>query len=136
MINRRTIAVLLLLSAVIVVVIARSSYPRADEDEEEKPIVSSAARVSRDANGQIVIALPPAAQKEIGIVTEILKPVTRPLEVEAYGFVLDPAPLQGAPQSDRMERSPPHQPTTSNRQLSNLEPATCNFQPLTTTGNK
>ena len=93
MTSRRTIVSLLLLSAVVALVIVRGSHPRADEDEEEKPVTSSAARVTHAANGQVVIALPPAAQKEIGIVTEILKPAIRPLEVEAYGFVLDPAPL-------------------------------------------
>ena len=46
-----------------------------------------------DAAGNALITIQPAAQKEIGIATEILMPVTLPLEVEAYGFVLDPAPL-------------------------------------------
>jgi hypothetical protein len=91
--SRRTIALMFLLPAVIALVIARGPHPKAQEEEEEKAISSSGARVTRDASGQVVMALPPAAQKEIGIVTEILKPVIRPLEMEAYGFVLDPAPL-------------------------------------------
>jgi hypothetical protein len=35
----------------------------------------------------------PAAQKETGITTEILMAAVRPVKVEAYGFVMDPAPL-------------------------------------------
>jgi hypothetical protein len=91
--SRRTIALMFLLPAVIALVIGRGPHPKAQEEEEEKAISSSVARVTRDASGQVVMALPPAAQKEIGIVTEILKPVIRPLEMEAYGFVLDPVPL-------------------------------------------
>src|SRR5262249_43427125 len=49
--------------------------------------------VSRDASGNVVLAMGPDVQKEIGITAEILKPVVRPVEVEAYGFILDPAPL-------------------------------------------
>jgi hypothetical protein len=73
--------------------LARATHPRADEEEEEKPITSNVARISRDAAGNVVVAIGAAAQKEIGIATEILKAVVRPVEVEAYGFVLDPAPL-------------------------------------------
>ncbi len=93
MTSRRTIALVFLLSAAIAVAIPTGSRPRADEEEEEKPITSKVARLTHDASGQVMIALPPAAQKEIGILTEILKLVIRPVEVEAYGFVLDPAPL-------------------------------------------
>jgi hypothetical protein len=75
------------------VVLARTYQPRADEEEQEKPITSSAARVSRDAAGNVMVEIGAAAQKEVGIATEILKPVVRPIEVEAYGFVLDPIPL-------------------------------------------
>jgi hypothetical protein len=74
-------------------VFARASRPRADEEQQEKPLTSGVARVSRDAAGNVVIAIGPAAQKEVGITTEILKPAVLPIEVEAYGFVLDPAPL-------------------------------------------
>jgi hypothetical protein len=91
--NRRKIHVLLVVVAVMMLVLARASHPRADEEEEEKPITSSAAQVSRDAAGNVVIAMGPATQKEIGISTEMLKPVVQPVEVEAYGFALDPAPL-------------------------------------------
>jgi hypothetical protein len=65
---------------------------RADEGEE-KPMASSAAQLSRDAAGHVFIAIRPQIQKEIGIATELLKRVVRPREVEAYGFILDPAPL-------------------------------------------
>jgi hypothetical protein len=88
--NRQTIAVLLVV--LMMLVLARASHPRPDE-EEKKPITSSAARVARGTSGDVVIAMGPAAQKEIGITTEILKRVVRPIEVEAYGFVLDPVPL-------------------------------------------
>jgi membrane fusion protein, multidrug efflux system len=89
----RTIAVLLVVGAVMMLVLGRASHARAVDQEEEKAITSSAARISRDAAGNVVVALGPAAQKETGITTEILKAVVRPVEVEAYGFVLDPAPL-------------------------------------------
>ena len=64
----------------------------ADEDEE-KPITSSAAQVSRDATGNVFITIKPTAQKEIGLATSKLESVTRPVEVEAYGYILDPGPL-------------------------------------------
>jgi hypothetical protein len=64
----------------------------ADEDEE-KPITSSAAQVSRDATGNVFITIKPAAQKDIGLATRNLEPVARPVEVEAYGYILDPGPL-------------------------------------------
>ncbi len=35
----------------------------------------------------------PTAQKEIGLATSKLESVTRPVEVEAYGYILDPGPL-------------------------------------------
>jgi hypothetical protein len=89
---RRTIVVLLLVAVVIALALARASHPRADEEGEEKPITSTVARVSRDAAGNVAVTIDPA-QKEIGITTEILKPVARPFEVEGYGFVQDPAPL-------------------------------------------
>ncbi len=69
-----------------------ASRSGADEDEE-KPIVSRAARVSRDAAGNVVVAIQPAAQKAMGLATMKLDAVVRPVEVEAYGFILDPAPL-------------------------------------------
>jgi len=90
--SRRRIAVVLLVAAVMVVARVGFRSARADE-EEEKPITSSAARVWRDAAGNVLITIQPAAQKEIGIATEILKPLVRPIEIEAYGFILDPAPL-------------------------------------------
>jgi hypothetical protein len=83
-----------LLVAVAGMAIALSGLPRAGADEdEEKPITSSAAQISRDSAGHVFIAIRPPTQKEIGITTEVLKPVVRPIEIEAYGFVLDPAPL-------------------------------------------
>lgn len=99
--RHRTKAVLIIAAATMVALFAG---PRARSDEdEEKPITSSAARVSRDAAGQVVIATQPAAQKEIGLTTEALKPVVRPIEVEAYGFVIDPAALSKL-NSDLMSR--------------------------------
>jgi multidrug efflux system membrane fusion protein len=79
-------------AAVLTMALLVASNPRADEDEE-KPIISGAAQVSHDAAGNTYISLRPATQKEIGLTTEALKLVARPIEVEAYGFVLDPAPL-------------------------------------------
>jgi len=64
-----------------------------DEEEEEKPITSSAAQVSRDTAGHVLITIAPAAQKEIGLIAETLRLVVRPVEIEGYGFALDPAPL-------------------------------------------
>lgn len=98
MTHRRRIALALLvvtvrlLAAVIIVAVIRSPSQGADE-EEEKPITSKPAQISRDAAGNVLITLGPAAQKEIGIATEVLKPITLPIEVQAYGSVLDPAPL-------------------------------------------
>jgi hypothetical protein len=74
-------------------VLARVPRGTADDDDDEKPITSSAAQVSRDAAGDILIAIRPAAQKEIGLAIETLTPVVRQVKVEAYGFALDPAPL-------------------------------------------
>jgi len=75
------------------VALGRFSHARADDDDEEKPITSSAAQLSGDAAGHVFIVIRPAAEKEIGITSEILEPVVQPIETEAYGFILDPAPL-------------------------------------------
>ena len=93
MTRHRAITVLLIAMAVIEVALGRFSHARADEDDEEKPIVSSASQLSRDAAGHVFITLRPPIQKEIGITSELLKRIVRPIEVEAYGFILDPAPL-------------------------------------------
>jgi hypothetical protein len=87
--------ILALIAAGIVMIAALGKTPdaTADDDGEEKPITSTAALLSRDAAGHVFIAIRPAAQKEIGITTEILKPTVQPIEIEAYGFILDPAPL-------------------------------------------
>jgi hypothetical protein len=96
--RQRRIALVLLamavmgLAAVIIFALIRCPSARADE-EEEKPISSNTAQISRDRAGHVLITIASAAQKEIGIATEVLKPVILPLEVQAYGFVLDPAPL-------------------------------------------
>lgn len=90
--KRRFMMVLIFAAAVALSVLTRVPHGGADEDEE-KPITSSAAQVSRDAAGHVFIAIRPAAQKEIGLATETLKPVMRAVEVEAYGLVLDPTPL-------------------------------------------
>lgn len=82
----------LIVAAAMVSVVITVRCARADEDEE-KPIITNAARVSRDTAGQVVISIRPGTQKEIRLTTEILTPVVRPVAVEAYGVVLDPAPL-------------------------------------------
>jgi D-alanyl-D-alanine carboxypeptidase len=84
-----------LIAAAVVVIAAlgRTASAKADDDEGEKPITSTATRLSHDAAGHVFIGIRPAAQKEIGITTKILKPSVRPIEIEAYGFILDPAPL-------------------------------------------
>jgi hypothetical protein len=85
---------IMLIAAAAVTIIALASVSRICADEEEEhPITSRAAQVTHDAAGRVVIALRPATQKEIGLATETLTRVTRPLEIEAYGFILDPAPL-------------------------------------------
>jgi hypothetical protein len=89
------IRIVALIAAVFVMisVLGRKRGVSADEDEGEKPITSTTAQLSRDAAGHVLIAIRPAAQKEIGLTTEVLKPIFRSIEVEAYGFILDPAPL-------------------------------------------
>jgi multidrug efflux system membrane fusion protein len=90
--NRRLMIALMFAAVAALSVLTRLPHGGADEDED-KPITSSAAQVSHDAAGHVFIAIRPAAQKEIGLTTETLKPVMKPVEVEAYGFVLDPTPL-------------------------------------------
>jgi hypothetical protein len=82
----------ILAAAVMIVTFGSCSRAKADE-EEAKPITSNVAHVSHDAAGHVVITLRDAARKEIGIATEILKPVVHPVEVRAYGTILDPVPL-------------------------------------------
>ncbi len=89
----RKIAALILAVILMIAALGKTSAVRADDDDDEKPIASTAARLSRDSAGDVVIAIRPAARKEIGIATEILQAVVRPIEIEAYGFILDPAPL-------------------------------------------
>ena len=98
MISRRRIAAVLLVAAVMafaaIMMVAVIRYPATTGDEqEEKPITSDTAQILRDAAGNVLIAIQPATQKEIGIATEILKPVIKPIEIAAYGSILDPAPL-------------------------------------------
>lgn len=90
--HKRT-TVLLVAATVTMVALGRFSSARADESVEEKPPGASAAQLSRDAAGHIFIAIRPQIQKEIGITTKPLERIVRPREVEAYGFILDPAPL-------------------------------------------
>jgi hypothetical protein len=85
--------VVLVGAAVVLAALARFSGARADEDEEGKPITSTTAQLSRDKAGHVFIAIQPAAQKEIGIASEVLQPTARTIGSEAYGFILDPAPL-------------------------------------------
>jgi hypothetical protein len=89
-IRRKT--VLALIAAALMLALMRAPFTGADEDEEQ-PITSSAAQVSRDATGEVFITIKPAAQKDIGLETRKLEPVARPVEVEAYGYILDPGPL-------------------------------------------
>lgn len=70
----------------------RITRARADDDDE-KPITSAAAQVSRSADGRVFVSVRPAAVKEIGLATETLRAAVRPIDLEAYGMVLDPAPL-------------------------------------------
>lgn len=82
----------IVLAAVVAATLGNVSHARADEDDEH-PIVSTAAQISHNAAGQVVIAIRPAAQKRSGLSAELLKPVRRRVEARAYGFVLDPGPL-------------------------------------------
>lgn len=85
--------VVVVAAAVILIALARFSGARADEDEGEKPITSTTAQLSRDKAGHVFIAIQPAAQKEIGITSEVLQASARTIGTEAYGFILDPSPL-------------------------------------------
>jgi hypothetical protein len=89
---RRTAGALTIGALALIVALAGWLHARADEDEE-KPITSNVAQVFRNSSGHTVVAIRPAAQKEIGLTTQVLKGVMRPVEVEAYGFVLDPENL-------------------------------------------
>ena len=89
----RTAIVLVVAAAAVVAAVIRFSNARADDEDEEQRIISRTAQVSRDAAGDVVVAVKPAAQKEIGLRVETLPPVVWAVEAEAYGFVLDPAPL-------------------------------------------
>jgi len=93
MTSRRVPSLLIVAASLIAIAFGNFSHARADESNEKNPIVSSAARLSRDAEGHVVIAIRPQIQKEIGINTELLKRIVRRAEVEAFGFILDPAPL-------------------------------------------
>jgi hypothetical protein len=79
--------------AAIAMMTAIIGITRARADDDEKPITSAAAQVSRGAGGRVFVSIRPAAVKETGLVTETLRATVRPLDVEAYGLVLDPAPL-------------------------------------------
>lgn len=92
MTTQKKLAALIIATILMIAAMGRTSA-MADDDDDEKPITSTAAQVSRDAAGHVFIAIRPAAQREIGIATETLKAVVRPIEIEAYGFILDPAPL-------------------------------------------
>lgn len=64
---------------------------RGGEDEEE--VASPPPSISHGARGESVIALSPGEQRRIGIKTERLAAVVRGDELNAYGVILDPAPL-------------------------------------------
>jgi multidrug efflux system membrane fusion protein len=82
-----------IIAAILIIVALGRTFAQADNDDDEKAITSSAAQISRDSAGHVFIAIRPAAQKAIGIATETLQATVRPVEVEAYGFILNPAPL-------------------------------------------
>ncbi len=92
MTTHRKLAALIFAAILIIAALGRTSA-MADDDDDEKPITSTAAQISRDSAGHVFIAIRPAARKEIGIATETLKAIAQPIEIEAYGFILDPAPL-------------------------------------------
>ncbi len=89
----RTTTALIVAAAAMTLALGGLRHANADEGETEKPVASHAARLSRDAAGRVFIALGPSAQKESGIATAVLKAAVRPIEVEAYGFILNPAAL-------------------------------------------
>lgn len=68
------------------------SKERAAEREREKPVASE-SKVSRNASGEIVIAIDGEAQKRIALKIAALAPMQLEHEVKGYGRVLDPAPL-------------------------------------------
>lgn len=67
---------------------------KADE-KADKPI-SAASKVEHNAGGETVIALGQKTQQLIGLKTATLSAATLPPEINAYGRVLDPAPLVAA----------------------------------------
>jgi hypothetical protein len=89
----RLMTVLIVAGIAVFLALTKIPHGTADEGDEGKPITSGAARVSRNAAGHVLITVAPATQKDIGLATETLKAVVRPIEVEAYGFVLGPRPL-------------------------------------------
>lgn len=92
MTRRHLVSASIAIAFVIAAALGRPPRLRADEDDEH-PITSSAAQVTRDAAGHVLIRIRPATRREIGLRTEKLARVTERLRVKAYGFVTDPAPL-------------------------------------------
>ncbi|SRR5579875_241774 len=82
-----------IVGALAVMVVFAGFFRAWSDEDDEKPVSSHVAQVFRDSSGDTIVAILPAAQKEIGIATRVLEAVARPVEVEAYGFVLDPESL-------------------------------------------
>lgn len=89
-----------ILAVVLVAVIAAATYgylrpmkQHQPKDEDEDQAIASPSRVGRGANGQAIINLDLASQKLIALQTAPLQPATQPLELKAYGRVLEPASL-------------------------------------------
>ena len=86
-------AALMLAAAALFGWILTKAPGRESEEGEEAPIVAAPRPISRAANGNTVIQISREEQGRIGLATELLKPVTLPVEFTAYGTVIDPAPL-------------------------------------------
>jgi hypothetical protein len=69
------------------------AYSRASGEAKETPIVEPTRAISHTANGNTVIQISRVEQARIGLVTEALQPLSLPVELTAYGTVMDPAPL-------------------------------------------
>ena len=89
-----------ILAIVLLVVIAAATYGylrvvkhRQPKDQDEDQAVTSQSRVGRGTNGQAIINLDLGSQQLIGLQTAPLQPTTQPLELKAYGRVLEPASL-------------------------------------------
>jgi hypothetical protein len=69
---------------------------RKEEAEESQNHAESPSRVSQGKNGETLIALDEAAQKEIGLKVEPVAPLQLSPELKGYGQIVDPAALASA----------------------------------------